>query len=118
MAKSTFRKLNELIEILKSEEKIVLNGDLDKLQKFQSRKEKLIEGLNPAESKGASEQLSQIRTLAEGNLKLIDAAKKGILSVRKRIDELGRVSSGNQTYGSDGNRAQLNAGQPKKDISY
>lgn len=107
-----------LIEILKQEADFLTAGKLNNLEPLNSKKQDLIEriakevpNLNPSD-------LEELKAVATSNLRLINAAKKGVTNVRKRLDDLARVSSGTHTYGSDGARNQWTTGQPKQDISY
>jgi hypothetical protein len=56
------------------------------------------------------DELEQIRKRAETNATLLQAARRGVIAARRRLDEVRRAGSGLQTYDIKGKRATLNPG--------
>jgi len=96
------RIIDELMDILHNERRMLLNGNLSDLNKLQTLKSSLFAKLGPRTGQYTAE-LGELTKLAKRNLRLLDAAKKGIRSARARFDP---TTSGCvlTTYGVDGRK--------------
>ena len=111
------KRLPTLSEILVLEKDLILNGHLDQLGNLNVEKERALNELKHGKTKPDRSELKKIQTQAIQNLRLIDAAKTGVQSVRKRLIELNRVVDGADTYGKDGQRKVHDTKAPKKKSS-
>lgn len=102
------RVVDELIDLLHKERSILLKGDLGALSKIQHLKSSLFEKLTK-DAGQHTEEFSELIVLAKRNLRLLDAAKKGIRSARARFDPASadRVLT---TYGIDGRKQSVSSG--------
>lgn len=107
-----------LAEILLLEKDLILGGQLDQLGDLTAQKERILEQIQTGSTGLHPEDLKKIRSLALQNLRLIDAAKSGVQSVRQRLAELNRVIEGSGTYSKDGRREIHTTKSPNKKIIY
>ncbi len=99
--------VDEMIDLLRKERSILLNGDLERLERVQLLKSNLLEKLlhKPGH---VGEGVSELTKLAKRNLHLLDGAKKGIRSARARFDS----SSSDRiltTYCLDGSKRSISS---------
>jgi hypothetical protein len=94
--------IDELTDLLHNERRMLLNGNLSDLSKLQTLKSSLFAKLDPRVGQYTTE-LFELTKLVKRNLRLLDAAKKGIRNARARFDP---TSSDCvlTTYGVDGRK--------------
>jgi flagellar biosynthesis/type III secretory pathway chaperone len=99
------RIVDELLDLLHNERRILLYGNLSDLNMLQTLKSSLFAKLGPQTGQSARE-LGELAKLAKRNLRLLDAAKKGIREARARFDPTSsdRVLT---TYGIDGRKRSV-----------
>lgn len=99
------RIIDELIDLLHVERKILLSGNVGELSRLLELKTRLFARLELGGVQKAPE-LSEIARLAKRNLRLLEAAKKGIQSASARFDPTStdRILT---TYGMDGRKQSI-----------
>lgn len=107
----------QLIELLHVEQQSIGTGDYAAIATIIHKKQQVMEQIFAEKPALSATDLKTIKSLAEDNLRLIGAAKRGLKSVRARLGDLERVSSGACTYRPDG-RIQWPSSTPKKDVSF
>lgn len=93
----TERALDRLLD---DEHAALLKGDVAQLNRIATRKEKLIDKLEP------TQKLEGLRAKSKRNQSLIDASMKGILAVRDRIAFLRKGAPGG-TYSALGQKENI-----------
>ena len=118
MKTQTGQKDSSLKAILEKERHLILDGHLDQLGDLNDQKNAAIEALRSGQAMIDAKEGHEIRNLALSNRRLLESAKRGVMSIRKRLDELHRLAHGTQTYGANGKRQTLTAAPPQQDKSF
>ena len=95
--------IDELDELLDSEKKALVQGDMDQVGRLMSQKEYLVENLNAQEDLDRK-NLTKLHQKVMRNQTLLDSALEGIRAVATRMSELRRVRSGLETYDEQGRK--------------
>lgn len=95
--------IDELDELLDSEKKALVHGDIDGVNRLVSQKEYLIESLNAQDGLDRM-NMSQLHQKVTRNQALLDSALEGIRAVATRMSELRRVRGGLETYDKRGRK--------------
>ena len=104
------RPIAALDELLETERRALLGGDLEKVTTLLPTKEDLIgrlEDLSPADP-------ALLRALSRKiarNQALLTGAMEGIRAVNDRLSALRRVRDGLETYGADGKRRAISTSE-------
>lgn len=98
--------IEELDQLLDSERRALVSGNLDDLSRLHDRKESLISSLNALDRLEAN-ALSNVREKMSRNQTLLSNAMEGIRAVADRMAELRRVRQNLSTYDRDGKRHQI-----------
>ena len=98
--------IDELDELLDSEKRALVKGDLEQVGRLMSQKELLIESLNALEKLDRG-NLTQLHQKVMRNQTLLDSALEGIRAVATRMSELRRVRSGLETYDEQGRNQRV-----------
>jgi len=98
--------IDELDDLLDSEKKALVQGDMERVGRLVSQKEFLIESLNALDNLDR-ENLTQLHRKVMRNQTLLDSALEGIRAVATRMSELRRVRSGLETYDSQGQKQRF-----------
>ena len=102
--------VSRLRDLLDREYESLTSGRLDQLAGILSDKEKLYEALRS--DRPSAEMLSEIRSKAERNQHLIDAAARGIKAAIERLEQLASARSDLVTYDQSGRLSDTAAGSP------
>ncbi len=100
--------IDELDDLLDSEKKALVQGDIDRVGRLLPQKEFLIENLN-AQSDLDRKSLAHLHQKVMRNQTLLDSALEGIRAVATRMSELKRVRSGLETYDEQGRKRRFGA---------
>jgi len=92
----------DLITVLETERRVILEGRLMELEPLQVEKERLVAGVCPGSVSAAS--VGRLRSLAEANIALLAAAREGLAAARMRLRELERLGQGGASYDHRGAR--------------
>ncbi|MFT4960874.1 MAG: flagellar biosynthesis/type III secretory pathway chaperone [Paracoccaceae bacterium] len=95
--------IDELDDLLDSEKKALVQGDMERVGRLMSQKEFLIESLNAMDDLDR-ENLTHLHQKVMRNQTLLDSALEGIRAVATRMSELRRVRSGLETYDEQGRK--------------
>lgn len=98
--------IDELDDLLDSEKKALVRGDIDSVSRLMSQKEILVETLN-AQDDLDRKNLAQLHQKVMRNQTLLNSALEGIRAVATRMSELRRVRSGLETYDEQGRKRHL-----------
>lgn len=93
--------------LLETERSALLKGDFEVLTSLLPKKEALIDALSDV----GAEELPELRELdvkVRRNQLLLDGALEGIREVAARLAEMRRMRNGLATYGSDGQKQNIN----------
>lgn len=99
-------QIDALSDLLDSERKALLAGELNRLADMLEPKETLIDAINA----GPQDDLNGLRQLdakVKRNQLLLDGALEGIRAVAIRMAELRQVRNGLETYGADGKKRTI-----------
>ncbi|MGR3661750.1 MAG: flagellar biosynthesis protein FlgN [Paracoccaceae bacterium] len=103
---STQPLIDELDDLLDSEKKALVQGDMEQVGRLMSQKEFLIESLNALDDLDR-DNLAQLHRKVMRNQTLLDSALEGIRAVATRMSELRRVRSGLETYDEQGRKQRV-----------
>lgn len=107
MADTQFQDLlDALDDLLVSERRALLKGDLDKVARLSSQKEILIEQLVLAEGRDTA-ALKGLDDNLKRNQLLLDSALEGLRRVARRLSALRRVRTALDTYDAKGDRQTI-----------
>lgn len=95
-------EIAELITLLETERRVILDGRLMALEPLQAEKERLVAQVGPGSASAAS--VDRLRSLAEANIALLAAARKGLAAAQMRLRELDRLGQGEASYDRRGAR--------------
>ncbi|MBV1896408.1 MAG: flagellar export chaperone FlgN [Rhodobacteraceae bacterium] len=95
--------IDKLDELLDSEKKALVQGDIDRVGQLMPQKEYLVESLN-AQDNLDRKNLARLHQKVMRNQTLLDSALEGIRAVATRMSELRRVRSGLETYDERGRK--------------
>lgn len=98
--------IDELDDLLESEKKALIQGDVERVGRLMPQKEFLIEKLN-AQDELDRKNLVHLQQKVMRNQTLLDSALEGIRAVATRMSELGRVRSGLDTYDEQGRKRRF-----------
>lgn len=97
---------SELEAVLKEEQKILLSGDFDSLEKLVKRKSKLAERLTQRKPEVSKAEYKYIADLASRNEALLKSARLGIEAAMKLIKQTPDAED-QKTYSKSGERKSL-----------
>ncbi|MBV1926146.1 MAG: flagellar biosynthesis protein FlgN [Rhodobacteraceae bacterium] len=95
--------IDELDELLDSEKKALVQGDMERVGRLMSQKEYLVESLNAQDDLDRN-NLTKLHQKVMRNQTLLDSALEGIRAVATRMSELRRVRGGLETYDEKGRK--------------
>ncbi|MGR3662203.1 MAG: flagellar biosynthesis protein FlgN [Paracoccaceae bacterium] len=98
--------IDQLDDLLDSEKKALVEGNMERVGRLMSQKEFLIESLNALEDVDR-ENLTQLHRKVMRNQTLLDSALEGIRAVATRMSELRRVRNGFETYDEQGRKQRV-----------
>jgi flagellar biosynthesis/type III secretory pathway chaperone len=98
-----------LERLLDEERALLLSGRLTEVATLADRKAQLLSDL-PG-SPGGTPQYRRLRTAAQRNLDLLDAAAAGVRDARVRLAELRQLSGTLATYSPEGSRLTVSTGR-------
>ena len=94
-----------LDDLLDNERRLILTGRIAALEKMSGDKERLLARLPGAVNDTAT--LERLRAKVARNQELLAACARGILAVRRRLEQLTGETPELRTYGRDGTHAAL-----------
>jgi len=98
MQNETDDRIARLIDILRLEKDVIRNAEFAALPDLVARKEAVMDELKGTPAR----LLMTAREMALENQRLLDAALKGVQSVRKRLAEIRQASKSYTSYDSSG----------------
>lgn len=99
------RKFDAIKTVLQRERDAISSADFELLEELVHRKEQLLSSLD---NLGADE-LSELKTIALTNHRLLGAAIKGIQSAQRRLKQIVDASKGFTTYDTAGRSCQISS---------
>ena len=99
-----------LLRLLEAERTAILSGNFAELGSFEEEKADLINLLDSARPDAETHAL--LTNLAQRNLKLADAERRGIRGVAERLRAVGQVQKSFETYTRDGARVSVSSAGP------
>lgn len=100
--------IDALDDLLETERRAVMEGDLDRFAQILEEKVALIDRLNAIEAPSPDE-LGTVRDKIKRNQDLLESSLKGIRSVADRMAELRRIQQNMSTYDRSGKRRQISS---------
>ena len=98
--------INALDDLLDSERRALLEGDLEEISRLMIRKEALIESLNDQEAIDRAE-LDDLNTKVQRNQELLNSALDGIRTVARRLAAMRRIRGSLDTYDAHGKKRAI-----------
>lgn len=98
--------IDDLDDLLERERQALVNGELEQLGRFLTRKEALITQINALETLERT-VLTQIHEKVTRNQTLLNSAMEGIRAVADRMADLRRVRRGLETYDETGRKKRV-----------
>lgn len=107
MTEVSFQDTLESLDNLLEQERIALiNGDLDQIGDFLTRKEELVNQLNAKDSTQPDE-MAGLQGKVARNQALLDNALEGIRTVARRLSTLRNIRKSLDTYDANGKRKKI-----------
>lgn len=110
-------KLRQLLAIMESERKVLLQGPLSDLAKISDRRDQLLDALvngGPVSQRLLGQQLECIKEMAARNGVLMKAAIQGMKAARKDIENMEENLNQLDTYSRDGGKMLVAQTMPGK----
>lgn len=101
---------DKIIDHLEAEKSAITSGAFGALESLGQRKEQLLLQLQSGSIR--ADKLDQIKRGAARNMRLLDAALRGLKVATDRIVALRAVQRGFDTYGADGQRQVHDSSRP------
>ena len=98
--------IDELDDLLETERRALLDGDLEEIAALVIRKEALIDALNALQLPDG-ESLGDMRQKLDRNQALLEGALSGIRRVANRMATMRRIRDTLETYDADGTRRTI-----------
>ncbi len=92
---------DQLVDLLERERKAITTGNFEMLGRLAPEKDRLLRAVGAAGNTG---DLVHLRERADRNQELLQAAARGLLSVRERLKQLRTIRQDVKTYDSTGRR--------------
>ena len=109
MTEITLQDTLESLDTLLEQERIALiNGNLDQIGEFLTRKEELVNQLN-AENSAQPGEMADLHGKVARNQTLLDNALEGIRTVARRLSTLRNIRKSLDTYDANGKKKKITA---------
>ena len=92
------RNFEEIKNLLRLEREAISTANFDCLESIVHKKEKLIGSLGGL----SSQELAELKTIAQTNHRLLGAAMKGVQAAQRRLGQIVEASKGFTTYDTTG----------------
>lgn len=102
--------MSDLLALLESERRMILEGRLMALGPIQEDKTRLAERIDPDSVPAGA--MARLHGLANGNLALLSAAREGLAAAQARLRELERLGQGGASYDCRGARVGPSSASP------